>query len=184
MASQSLMSTPPLFVDIEPQEPVAAPLTYSTSQSEQPCACTTGSAKAQTCSVIFTKIPPFQQERVGKDSPSQVYTIKIIGLYHPLAEKARDILEMIWNFPRFFRVFSPAGGIFRNSEPVWCPHCFLCLLFSRKGNGRHFFCFSKKKMPGKKKRDRGKLSDAFPGPLLSTRALLWTCGVWKSENLR
>ena len=69
-----------------------------------------------------------------------------------MAEKARDILEMIWNFPRFFRVFSPAGGIFRNSEPVWCPHSFLCLLFPGKGKRTAFsFCFSKKKTPGKRK---------------------------------
>ena len=69
-----------------------------------------------------------------------------------MAEKARDILEMIWNFPRFFRVFSPAGGIFRNSEPVWCPHSFLCLLFPGKGKRTAFsFCFSKKKTSGKRK---------------------------------
>ena len=70
---------------------------------------------------------------------------------------------MIWNFPRFFRVFSPAGGIFRNSEPVWCPHSFLCLLFPGKGKRTAFsFCFSKKKTPGKRKKRPGKPFGWFP----------------------
>ena len=70
---------------------------------------------------------------------------------------------MIWNFPRFFRVFSPAGGIFRNSEPVWCPHSFLCLLFPGKGKRTAFsFCFSKKKTPGKRKKRPGKPFEWFP----------------------
>ena len=82
-----------------------------------------------------------------------------------MAEKARDILEMIWNFPRFFRVFSPAGGIFRNSEPVWCPHCFLCLLFPGKGKRTAFsFCFSKKKMPGKRKETEENFRMLSPDP--------------------
>ena len=72
---------------------------------------------------------------------------------------------MIWNFPRFFRVFSPAGGIFRNSEPVWCPHCFLCLLFPGKGKRTAFsFCFSKKKMPGKRKETEENFRMLSPDP--------------------
>ena len=82
-----------------------------------------------------------------------------------MAEKARDILEMIWNFPRFFRVFSPAGGIFRNSEPVWCPHCFLCLLFPGKGKWTAFsFCFSQKKTPGKRKETGENFRMVSPDP--------------------
>ena len=89
-----------------------------------------------------------------------------------MAEKARDILEMIWNFPRFFRVFSPAGGIFRNSEPVWCPHCFLCLLFPGKGKRTAFsFCFSKKKTPGKRKKRPGKPFGWFPRTLSIDQSL-------------
>ena len=72
---------------------------------------------------------------------------------------------MIWNFPRFFRVFSPAGGIFRNSEPVWCPHCFLCLLFPGKGKRTAFsFCFSKKKTPGKRKETGENFRMVSPDP--------------------
>ena len=72
---------------------------------------------------------------------------------------------MIWNFPRFFRVFSPAGGIFRNSEPVWCPHCFLCLLFPGKGKWTAFsFCFSKKKTPGKRKETGENFRMVSPDP--------------------
>ena len=82
-----------------------------------------------------------------------------------MAEKARDILEMIWNFPRFFRVFSPAGGIFRNSEPVWCPHSFLCLLFPGKGKQTAFsFCLSKKKTPGKRKETGENFRMVSPDP--------------------
>ena len=89
-----------------------------------------------------------------------------------MAEKARDILEMIWNFPRFFRVFSPAGGIFRNSEPVWCPHSFLCLLFPGKGKRTAFsFCFSKKKTPGKRKKRPGKPFGWFPRTLSIDQSL-------------
>ena len=69
---------------------------------------------------------------------------------------------MIWNFPRFFRVFSPAGGIFRNSEPVWCPHCFLCLLFPGKGKRTAFsFASPKRKRLAKEKRP-GKTFGWFP----------------------
>ena len=72
---------------------------------------------------------------------------------------------MIWNFPRFFRVFSPAGGIFRNSEPVWCPHCFLCLLFPGKGKRTAFsFCFAKKKTPGKRKETGENFRMVSPDP--------------------
>ena len=72
---------------------------------------------------------------------------------------------MIWNFPRFFRVCSPAGGIFRNSEPVWCPHCFLCLLFPGKGKRTAFsFCFSKKKTPGKRKETGENFRMVSPDP--------------------
>ena len=82
-----------------------------------------------------------------------------------MAEKARDILEMIWNFPRFFRVFSPAGGIFRNSEPVWCPHSFLCLLFPGKGKRTaFFFCLSKKKTPDKRKETGENFRMVSPDP--------------------
>ena len=42
--------------------------------------------------ILFTKIPPFQQERVGKYSPlSSKTTIKIFELYHPCAGNAREI---------------------------------------------------------------------------------------------
>ena len=72
---------------------------------------------------------------------------------------------MIWNFPRFFRVFSPAGGIFRNFEPVWCPHSFLCLLFPGKGKRTAFsFCFSKKKTPGKRKETGENFRMVSPDP--------------------
>ena len=72
---------------------------------------------------------------------------------------------MIWNFPRFFRVFSPAGGIFRNSEPVWCPHSFLCLLFPGKGKRTAFsFCFSKKKTPDKRKETGENFRMVSPDP--------------------
>ena len=79
-----------------------------------------------------------------------------------MAEKARDILEMIWNFPRFFRVFSPAGGIFRNSEPVWCPHSFLCLLFPGKGKRTAFFFASPKRKRLTKEKRPGKTFGWFP----------------------
>ena len=58
---------------------------------------------------------------------------------------------------------------------------FSLFAFSRKGETDGiFFLLLQKENVWQKKRDRGNLSDGFPGPLLSTRALLWTCGVWKS----
>ena len=110
-----------------------------------------------------------------------------------MAEKARDILEMIWNFPRFFRVFSPAGGIFRNSEPVWCPHCFLCLLFPGKGKWTAFsFCFSKKKTPGKRKETGENFRMVSPDPFyrpepcsgLAAYGSLGFCRIRRQRNER
>ena len=69
MASQSEISTPPSLSMYRRRNHSPPSRTYSTSQSVQPCACTTGSANCATCSVTFMKNPPYQQERVGSNSP-------------------------------------------------------------------------------------------------------------------